>query len=73
MIAVSVLPSPQFTVNLFALPTTVVVNVTVSPAPPVVTSATNETDLTNVLFLMFSIVSFKSSMASVTLLSVVRP
>ena len=71
--SVSVVPSPQFTVILLALPTTVVVNVTVSPAPPVVTSASNETDFTKALFLIFSTTSFKSSMASVTLVSVVNP
>ena len=46
VVAVVVLPSPQLIVNLFALPTTVVVRVAVNPAPPDTISDTKSTDLT---------------------------
>ena len=60
-------PSPQSISYWLAVPSTVVVKVMLVPAPPDVVSATNETDLTKVLFLTLSITSFKISIASVTL------
>ena len=64
---VGVSPVPQSMLYLLAPPPTVVmVRVTFRPAEPAVTSAVKSTDLTYVLFLMFSIVSFRSSNASVT-------
>ena len=62
---VGVSPSPQsMSYSSAPPPTVVIVSVTVSPADPVVTSAVKSTDLTKVPLRMFSIVSFKSSMAS---------
>ena len=54
-VAVSVVPSPQLIVYLFALPVALILSVTANPAPP--TSPVKSTSLTKVLFEMFSIVS----------------
>ena len=71
-VEVVVSPSPQTIVYLLAFPVAVIVSVTTVPAPPLVVSAVKSTSLTNVLFLTFSTTSFKSSIASVTLVDVVQ-
>ena len=71
--SLSVVPSPQFTVNLFGLPSAVIVNVAVEPAPPAVISLVNATLLTAVLLRTFCKLSLMLSIASDTLVLVVKP
>ena len=70
---VSEFPSPQVISYLLAFPVAVIDNVIVSPDDIVTELDVNVTLFTYVLFLMFSMVSLRSSMASVTFVDVVNP
>ena len=72
VVAVVVSPSPQSIVYLSALPTTDIVNVTVKGLPPELLSTVASTLLTYVLFLIFSVTSFNLSIASATVVELVK-
>ena len=65
-VATSEDPSPHSIVNLLALPSAVMVSVTVKFRPPAVTSDEKSTERTNVLLLTLSSASLRASTASVT-------
>ena len=68
----SELPSPQLISYWLALPTTESVNVTLKGLPPELALVEASTLLTYVLFLIFSVVSFNLSIASATVVELVK-